>query len=63
MPKVPSPQPAHDNRSQAERLPLRWVVIALLAIAAGAVGQIAVGPVAAITTACAVATALHRIIA
>jgi hypothetical protein len=39
------------------------VVIALLAIAAGGVGFLSAGPVGAIVTACAVATALHRIIA
>jgi hypothetical protein len=39
------------------------VVIALLAIAAGGVGFLSAGPVAAIAAACAVTTALHRIIA
>jgi hypothetical protein len=61
---VPSSRPPQDrNQPPAERLPLRWVVIALLAIAAGGVGYLSAGIVAAIATACAVATALHRIIA
>lgn len=64
MSTVPSSRPSQDrNQPRAERLPLRWVVIALLAIAAGGVGYLSAGIVTAIVTACAVATALHRIIA
>lgn len=65
MPTVPSRNPVHDPNqpATAQRLPLRWVVIALLATTAGGVGFVSAGPVAAIATACAVATALHRIIA
>ena len=64
MSTVPSLRPSQDrNQPPAERLPLRWVVIALLAIAAGGVGYLSAGIVTAIVTACAVATALHRIIA
>lgn len=64
MSTVPSQRPSQDrNQPPAQRLPLRWVVIALLAIAAGGVGFLSAGPVAAIVTVCAVATALHRIIA
>jgi hypothetical protein len=61
---VPSSRPSQNgNQPPAERLPLRWVVIALLAIAAGGVGYLSAGIVTAIVTACAVASALHRIIA
>lgn len=64
MSTVPSSRPSQDpNQPPAERLPLRWVVIALLAIAAGGVGYLSAGIVTAIVTACAVATALHRLIA
>lgn len=47
----------------AEPLPLRWVVIALLAVGAGTLGYLTAGVVTAIVTACTVATALHKIIA
>ncbi|WP_328354139.1 hypothetical protein OG976_22970 [Mycobacterium sp. NBC_00419] len=64
MSKVPSLRPSRDrNHLPAERLPLRWVVIALLASAAGGVGYLSAGIVTAIVTACTVAAALHRIIA
>lgn len=64
MSKVPSSRPSQNcNHPPAERLPLRWVVIALLAIAAAGVGYLSAGIVTAIVTACAVASALHRIIA
>lgn len=63
MSTVPSQRhPKSRSQQPAERLPLRWVVIAVLAIAASGVGFLSVGPVAAIVTGCAVATALHRII-
>lgn len=62
MSTVPSPRSSRD-RIPAEPLPLRWVVIALLAIAAAGVGYLAAGIVTAIVTACTVATALHKIIA
>ena len=63
MSTVPSRRPSQDrNQLPAQRLPLRWVVIALLALVAGGVGCLTVNPVAAIVAACAVATALHRII-
>ncbi|MCA2304878.1 hypothetical protein JF770_15025 [Mycobacterium intracellulare] len=64
MSTVPSSRPSQRrNQPPAERLPLRWVVIALLVMAAAGVGYLAAGIVTAIVTACAVATALHRIIA
>lgn len=64
MSTVPSQRhPKNRNQPSVERLPLRWVVIALLAIAAGAVGFLSAGLVAAIVTACTVATTMHRIIA
>lgn len=64
MSTVPSSRSSQDrNQPPAERLPLRWVVIALLAVAAGGVGYLAAGIVTAIVTACTVATALHKIIA
>lgn len=64
MSKVPPPRPLQGrNRSVAEPLPLRWVVIVLLAAAAGTLGYVSAGVVTAIVTACTVATALHKIIA
>jgi hypothetical protein len=61
---VPGSRPPQDrNKPAAERLPLRWVVIALLAVAAGVVGHLAAGSVTAIVTACTVVTVLHKIIA
>ncbi|SBS76643.1 exported hypothetical protein [uncultured Mycobacterium sp.] len=64
MSTVPSSRSSQDpNHPPAERLPLRWVVIALLAVAAAGVGYLAAGVVTAIVTACTVATALHKIIA
>ncbi|MEE6140449.1 hypothetical protein SKC41_29580 [Mycobacterium sp. 050128] len=64
MSTVPSSRPSQgQNQQPAQPLPLRWVVIALLAIAAGGVGYLSAGIVTAIITACAVASALHRIIA
>ena len=44
-------------------LPLRWAIIAILASTAGVVGFVAAGVVAAITVACVVATAAHRLLA
>lgn len=46
-----------------QRLPLRWVVIAILTAAAAVGGLMWEGPVAAIASACAVAVAFHRLIA
>ncbi|MCW3838534.1 hypothetical protein ONA70_00260 [Micromonospora yasonensis] len=43
-------------------LPLRWAVIGLAALLAGAVGYLFGGPIAAITTAAAVAVAAHRLL-
>jgi len=63
MSTVPSSRSSYDRNQPAERLPLRWVVIALLVIAAAGVGYLAAGIVTAIVTACTVATALHKIIA
>ncbi len=63
MSTVPSSGSSPDRNSPAEPLPLRWVVIALLAVAAAGVGYLAAGIVTAIATACTVATALHKIIA
>ena len=55
------------NRSDPDRLPLRWVLIGILTTAGGAAGFMSSGPVAgpvtAIVTGCAVATAAHRLIA
>lgn len=48
---------------RAAGLPVRWALIAVLAADGGAVGFLYGGPVAALTTACAVATAGHRLIA
>ena len=64
MSKVPPSRP-HGGRNSptAEPLPLRWVVIALLAVAAATLGYLTAGLVTAIVTACTVATALHKIIA
>ena len=47
---------------QPARLPMRWAVIGILAFAAGLVGFMAGGPVAAITTFAAVAMAAHKLI-
>jgi hypothetical protein len=64
VPKVPSRrQPRLAKRRDPERLPVRWALIGLLAVAAGAVGFVSAGPVTAIVTACAVATAAHQLIA
>ncbi|CAN5875698.1 hypothetical protein BH09ACT7_BH09ACT7_29060 [soil metagenome] len=64
MSTVPSPRPSQGrNHPAAEPLPLRWVVIVLLAVAAGTLGYLSAGVVTAIVTACTVATALHKIIA
>lgn len=64
MSKVPSPRLSQGrNRSVAEPLPLRWVVIVLLAVAAGILAYLSAGVVTAIVTACTVATALHKIVA
>ena len=46
-----------------EPLPVRWVVIVLLATGAGTLAYPSAGVVTAIVTACTVATALHKIIA
>ncbi|MFF0366415.1 MULTISPECIES: hypothetical protein [Micromonospora] len=48
---------------QPSRLPLRWAVIGILALTAGIIGFVAGGPVAAITTAVAVALGAHQMIA
>lgn len=63
MSTVPSSGSSPDRNHPAEPLPLRWVVIALLAVAAAGVGYLAAGIVTGIVTACTVATALHKIIA
>ena len=63
MSTVPPSRSSRDRNHPAEPLPLRWVVIALLAVAAAGVGYLAAGVVTAIVTACTVATALHKIIA
>ena len=68
MPKVaPRSNRRPPNRSDPDRLPLRWVLIGMLAAAGGAAGFISAGPVAgpvtAIVTGCTVATAAHRLIA
>jgi hypothetical protein len=55
------------NRSDPDRLPLRWVLIGILAAAGSTAGFAwpgpATGPIAAIVTGCTVATAAHRLIA
>ena len=64
MSRLPSSRLSQGgNQPPAEGLPLRWVVIALLAVTAGGVGYLAAGIVTAIVTACTVATAMHKIIA
>ncbi|MFJ2663801.1 hypothetical protein ACIO14_05580 [Nocardia fluminea] len=45
-----------------QRLPVRWAVIGLATVAAGAVGFAVGSWVPAIVVACAVATAAHRLI-
>ncbi|MGE2841956.1 hypothetical protein ACQGFJ_00035 [Rhodococcus sp. 3.70] len=50
-------------RQEPPGLPVRWVVIAILAAVAGVFAFLAGGVVPAITAACAVATAGHKIIA
>ena len=51
------------TRQGPERLSVRWVLIAVLAVSAGFAGLISGGPAAAIVTGCAVVTAAHHIIA
>lgn len=51
------------DRRQPEGLPVRWPVIAILAVAAGALGFVAGGVIPAVTLTCAVATAAHKLIA
>lgn len=63
MSTVPSSRAPQDHDQPAEGLPLRWVVITLIVTAAAGAGYLAAGTVAAIVTACTVATALHKIIA
>lgn len=64
MSKVPPSRPSEGHKYPvAEPLPLRWVVIVLIAVAAGTLGYLTAGVVTAIVTACTVATALHKIIA
>lgn len=57
------PRRRNPRRRDAEGLPLRWVVIGLLAFAGSTVAYFSGGPIAAITAGCAIATAAHRLIA
>ena len=50
------------DQGQPARLPVRWAVIGILAFAAGLIGFMAGGPIAAITTCAAVALAAHKLI-
>lgn len=62
--KVPSRAPKRAPRQPvAQPLPLRWAVIAMFAVSAGGIAMLSSGPIAAIVTACAVSTAMHRILA
>ena len=58
-----TPQGEEQLQEHPPRLPLRWAVIGILAIAAGLVAFLASGPAAAITTAVAVAVGAHKMIA
>jgi len=54
-----------DNKGERGKpgLPLRWAVIAILATGGGAVGFVFGGPIAAVTTAVAVAVGAHQLLA
>ena len=56
-------EPANDGQQSKPGLPLRWAVIAIAAAGGGAVGLVFGGPVAAITTAVAVAVGAHQLLA
>lgn len=61
------PGPRPRNRGNAPEppagLPVRWAVIAIVAVAAAAVGFVVGGPLAAITAGATVATAAHSLLA
>ena len=67
--RQPTEHTRHSNPEQTERrpakagLPVRWAVIAILAAAGGAIGFMFAGPVAAVTTAVAVAVGAHQLLA
>lgn len=66
LPKQQHQQPdelGNERRSGKPGLPLRWAIIAILAAGGGAVGFVFGGPVAAITTAVAVAVGAHQLLA
>lgn len=61
-------QPPEQNQQDEEQqdklgLPLRWAVIGILAAGGGAIGYFFGGPVAAVTTAVAVAVGAHQLLA
>jgi hypothetical protein len=56
-------EPDNEGRRGKPGLPLRWAVIAILAAGGGAVGFMFGGPVAAVTTAVAVAVGAHQLLA
>ncbi|NES14557.1 MULTISPECIES: hypothetical protein [Micromonospora] len=59
----PANQPVNEPATREKPgLPLRWAVIGLAALLAGTVGYLFGGPIAAITTAAAVAVAAHRLL-
>jgi hypothetical protein len=60
---VPPARQSRQPKRDPDRLPVRWALIGILASIAAAVGFICAGPVTAIVTGCAVATAAHRLIA
>lgn len=58
-----SGSPGKTPRREPPGLPVRWVVIAILAATGATFAFLAGGVIPAITVACAVATAGHKIIA
>lgn len=62
--KLPPPTPPRPpSQPTAQPLPLRWAVIAMFTASAAGFAMMSAGPIAAIITASAVSTALHRILA
>lgn len=63
--KLPPRRPSRSGPgpAAAQPLPLRWAVIAMFTASAAGVAMMSAGPIAAIITASAVSTALHRILA
>lgn len=53
----------HPSPTTPAGLPLRWAVICMLAAGGGLVGYLFGGPIAAVITTVAVATAAHQLLA